>query len=158
MSDLIKKDTAYLAWIQSISKRYRQSQIKAAVRVNDEMLRFYWSLGRDMEIQKETYAWGSHFYKQLSNDLTRELPEVKSFSPRNLLYMHQFYRLFPDAQIPEKTITKQLVSQLKASSQPMGISQYDIHQFLTENYRKSLPTIEEIETELNPTLDREHES
>ena len=86
MSDLIKKDTAYLAWIQSISKRYRQSQIKAAVRVNDEMLRFYWSLGRDMEIQKETYAWGSHFYKQISNDLTRELPEVKSFSPRNLLY------------------------------------------------------------------------
>ena len=129
MSDLIKKDTAYLAWIQSISKRYRQSQIKAAVRVNDEMLRFYWSLGRDMEIQKETYAWGSHFYKQISNDLTRELPEVKSFSPRNLLYMHQFYRLFPDAQIPEKMITKQLVSQLS-----------------------------DIETELNPALDRERES
>ena len=129
MSDLIKKDTAYLAWIQSISKRYRQSQIKAAVRVNDEMLRFYWSLGRDMEIQKETYAWGSHFYKQISNDLTRELPEVKSFSPRNLLYMHQFYRLFPDAQIPEKTITKQLVSQLS----DMEIAQQPVSQNATKD-------------------------
>ena len=34
----------YLGWLQATSKRYRQSQIKAAVRVNEEMLRFYWEL------------------------------------------------------------------------------------------------------------------
>ena len=28
--------------------RYRQSQIKAAVKVNTEMLKFYWNLGRDI--------------------------------------------------------------------------------------------------------------
>ena len=32
---------------------------------------------------------------KISKDLKKVLPEVKSFSPRNLLYMHQFYRLFP---------------------------------------------------------------
>lgn len=37
---------------------------------------------------------------------------------------------------------------LEASSQPMGISEYDINTFLPENYKSSLPTIEEIEAEL----------
>ena len=106
MSKLVNKDASYRMWIQDISRRFHQSQIKAAVKVNDEMLRFYWTLGRDMELIKEYYAWGSRFYEQISNDLKKELPDVNSFSPRNLLYMHQFYRLFPDSEM-----TKQLVSQ-----------------------------------------------
>ncbi len=36
---------------------------------------------------------------------------------------------------------------LEASSQPMGIAVYDINKFLPENYKSSLPTIEEIEAE-----------
>ena len=98
-SKLIIDNEYYRNWINEVSRRLRQSQIKAAVKVNDEMLRFYWSLGRDMETIKDTYSWGSHFYTQVSKDLKRALPEAKSFSPRNLLYMHQFYRLFPDAEI-----------------------------------------------------------
>ena len=46
MSNLIKTDTSYRQWIEEISIRFKQSQIKAAVKVNDEMLRFYWSLGK----------------------------------------------------------------------------------------------------------------
>lgn len=38
---------------------------------------------------------------------------------------------------------------LEASSQPMGISAYDINTFLPEDYKSSLPTIEEIEAELS---------
>ena len=106
MSNLVKTDASYRLWIQNISKRFHQSQIKAAVKVNDEMLRFYWTLGHDMETIKESYAWGSRFYEQISNDLKKELPDARSFSPRNLQYMHQFYRLFPDSEM-----TKQLVSQ-----------------------------------------------
>ena len=119
-SNLIKTDAAYRSWIQEVSSRFRRSQIKAAVKVNDEMLRFYWSLGRDMESKKDSYAWGSHFYQTISSDLIKELPDVKSFSPRNLLYMHQFYKLFPgavitplnDAQLSDGSIAKQPVSQL----------------------------------------------
>ena len=131
-SKLIKTNETYRDWIREVSSRFRRSQIKAAVKVNDEMLRFYWSLGRDMEAQKEAYAWGSHFYKTISEDLRTELPDVKSFSPRNLLYMHQFYRLFPEAGIEPKTgaqldnsvFTKQLVSQLS----DVGIAQQDVSQ------------------------------
>lgn len=38
---------------------------------------------------------------------------------------------------------------LEASSQPMGIAVYDINRFLPDDYKSSLPTIEEIEAELN---------
>ena len=117
-SKLIKQDDSYRNWIQEVSKRFRQSQLKAAIKVNSEMLRFYWILGRDMDAKKESYAWGSRFYNQVSKDLSDELPDVKSFSPRNLLYMHQFYKLFPDAlfvpqtdvNLPEAVITQQPVS------------------------------------------------
>ena len=119
-SELMKYNDAYRNWIQDVSKRFRQSQIKAAVKVNDEMLRFYWTLGRDMDSIKSDYEWGSHFYDQISKDLKKVLPGVKSFSPRNLLYMHQFYRLFPqieiapqhDALIAGSIITPQVDAQI----------------------------------------------
>ena len=130
-SKLIKQDDSYRNWIQEVSKRFRQSQLKAAIKVNSEMLRFYWILGRDMDAKKESYAWGSRFYNQVSKDLSDELPDVKSFSPRNLLYMHQFYKLFPDAlfvpqtdvKLPETVITQQPVSQFdltKTAQQPVS--------------------------------------
>lgn len=119
MSDIIKIDKAYSEWILDVSKRFRQCQIKASIKVNAEMLRFYWTLGSDMEERKASYEWGSHFYSQISKDLLKELPDVGSFSPRNLLYMHQFYRLFQDA-----LIAKQVVSQLESHE----IAQQDVSQ------------------------------
>lgn len=44
---IIDKD--YTLWVEDLSKRYRQSQVKAAVKVNREMLKYYWELGRDIE-------------------------------------------------------------------------------------------------------------
>lgn len=41
MENLSEMDLEYKKWISDISSRFKQSQIKAAVKVNDEMLRFY---------------------------------------------------------------------------------------------------------------------
>ena len=60
--------------------------------------------------ERKEDAGGSRFYSRVSADLTDALPDVKSFSPRNLRYMNQFYRLFPNA-----ANTKPVVSQLKPS-------------------------------------------
>lgn len=89
----------YKKWISEVSNRFKASQIKASIKVNDEMLRFYWLLGRDIEMMKKNVSWGSHVYQKISKDLVEELPEIKSFSPRNLQYMNQFFRLYSDAQI-----------------------------------------------------------
>lgn len=88
------KDKVYNEWIHSLGNRYRQSQIKAAVRVNSEQLRFYWSLGCDIvELQAES-KWGDGFYKNLSKDLCTLLPDSHCFSETNLKYMKYFYLMY----------------------------------------------------------------
>ena len=39
---------SYKDWITEISNEFKRSQIRAAVKINDEMLRFYWKLGKDI--------------------------------------------------------------------------------------------------------------
>ena len=48
MSALIKADNEYKEWISRISTDFRKSQIRASMKINDEMLRFYWKLGKDI--------------------------------------------------------------------------------------------------------------
>ena len=98
-SNMMKFNDSYKDWITEVGKRYKKSQIKAAVKVNSEMLHFYWHLGKEMAELKEQVSWGNHFYQQASRDLIEILPEVKSFSPRNLLYMSQFYKMYPSVEI-----------------------------------------------------------
>lgn len=94
MSKLIKTDNEYCKWIRQISQRYQQSQIKAAIRVNTEMLEFYWSLGKDIVDLQAENRWGSNFFENLSKDMIELLPNVKGFSVTNLRYMKRFYELF----------------------------------------------------------------
>ncbi|MCR5060134.1 MAG: PDDEXK nuclease domain-containing protein [Saccharofermentans sp.] len=97
MSDIVKFDEQYAQWIKDVSSRFRQSQIKAACKVNVELMRFYWSLGRDISIREKENAYGTDFFKKLSADLCDAIPEVKSFSDTNLRYMKRFYELYPSA-------------------------------------------------------------
>ena len=54
----------YKRWISEVSNRFRASQIKASIKVNDEMLRFYWLLGRDIEMMKRMYLGAAMFIKK----------------------------------------------------------------------------------------------
>ena len=48
MSNLLHTDKEYRRWITEISEEYKRSQIKAAKKVNSEMLKFYWNLGKEI--------------------------------------------------------------------------------------------------------------
>ena len=97
MSKLLSINKEYAEWLKSLSQRFRQSQIKAAVMVNSELLKFYWSLGQDIVERKFENTYGSEFFKNLSLDLKEEFPNTKGFSPTNLGYIKRFYRLYSDA-------------------------------------------------------------
>ena len=87
----IKIDKEYAQWIHDIKLRFRNAQIKAAVKVNSEQLLFNWQLGRDLVVRKAEEKWGSGIVEQVSLDLQAEFPEVKGFSARNLWFMKQWY-------------------------------------------------------------------
>lgn len=86
----------YATWISELKKRYAQSQIKASIAVNGELIGFYYSLGRDIQQKKFQNTYGSGFYKKLSDDLRREIPNAKGFSPTTLKYAVYFYDLYKD--------------------------------------------------------------
>lgn len=90
---------SYDGWLNGIARRYRQSQIKAAISVNAEMLRFYWSLGADIVRMEKDQPWGSKFIQRVSSDLKTRMPEVKCFSRVNLYYMVRFFKLYAPKQI-----------------------------------------------------------
>lgn len=112
---IIDKD--YIQWIKNLVKRYRSSQIKAAVKVNEEVIRFYWELGRDIAEMKTESRWRSGFMKNLSKDLKELNPDATCFSQTNLLYMKNFYRLYqPYSEITphlEEQIAQQVVEQIQ---------------------------------------------
>lgn len=97
MSEIIKTNKEYSKWIMEVSQRFRKSQIKAAAKVNREMLIFYWSIGHDISENYNENIYGKSFYKNLSLDLNEALPDVKSFSVTNLKYMKYFYEMYSNS-------------------------------------------------------------
>ena len=68
----------YKDWVESISSRYRQCQIKAAVSVNRELIQFYWSLGKDIVEREAEKQYGSGFYTSLSKDFIEGTEESEA--------------------------------------------------------------------------------
>lgn len=99
----------YKSWIGELKQRIRQSQIKAAVKVNTELLQLYWGLGKDIVERQKAAQWGDGFLKQLSEDLMVEFPEMNGFSVRNLQQIVKWYSFYSQ----EFIITKQVVSQFE---------------------------------------------
>ena len=114
-------DKEYQKWIKDLSSRYRKSQIKAAVKVNQEMLAFYWSLGRDIVEMHVEDRWGESVVRNLSADLKKLNPEAHCFSKSNIYYMKKFYLYCVEiehfVQQPigqeDKQIVQQVVGQLR---------------------------------------------
>ena len=92
--DIMTADEGYVQWMADIKQRFRQSQLKSAVRVNTAMLEFYWSMGRDIVELRAESKWGSGFFDQLSLDLRTAFPNETGFSVTNLKYMKRWYEFY----------------------------------------------------------------
>ena len=117
-NQLISSD--FKKWVAELSNEYRKSQIKASVRVNGELLSFYFELGKEINGTSFKAQYGSKFYDNLSKELIKNLSDAKGFSPRNLRYIEKFYTMYKD----EIQIMPQLVAEL--FSVPWGHHRYII--------------------------------
>lgn len=88
------QDKEYLEWIKDLGTRFRRNQIKAAVKVNEEMLRFYWELGHDIVERDAENHYGSRFFSILSHDLKEATSTTSGLSERNIRYAKDFYLLY----------------------------------------------------------------
>lgn len=123
-------DNEYIRWVEDLSVRYRQSQIKAAVRVNRELLKYYWELGRDIEEMHVEERWGQRVIKNLSVDLQVKNPNSTGLSRTNIYYAKKFYLLYSQYL----KVVPQVVGQLEEMlfSIPWGHHRYLIDRYSTE--------------------------
>ena len=128
-------DKDYLQWVKELCGRYRQSQIKASVKVNNIVLQFYWELGKDISDKAVENKYGNGFYAALCRDLRHELPNATGLSERNLRYTKKFYLLYSSKynflqQLAAKNESGKL-QQLAAKSDYKVIEQSEIGQFIS---------------------------
>ena len=90
----LRKSPEWFSWIGELKRRYRATQIKAAVSVNASLLEFYWDLGRDISERYPGKKRDAAFFKTLSADLRLAIPEAKGLSPTTIKYTRYFYELY----------------------------------------------------------------
>ena len=105
--ELVARPEGYGELLQTLKARIQTSQVKAVLAVNRELILLYWSIGRDILDRQERLGWGAKVLDHLAEDLKRAFPGVRGFSVRNLKYMRDLAREWPDVEIGQ-----QLVAQL----------------------------------------------
>ena len=124
MSILKNNDPEYREWIQELSKRFRQSQIKAAVKVNTELIRFYWSLGEDIVNRQMEKKYGAGIIETISRDLQADFPNTKGFSKRNLFYARKFYLLYCERSKKVQQVVAQFDSAVTGKHESKTIEEF----------------------------------
>lgn len=86
--------TEYKSWLSELKHRYRKAQVRAVVKVNGEMLNFYWELGRGIcEISKNA-KYGDGLLKNISLDLQSEFPGDTGLSLTNIKAARRWYKTY----------------------------------------------------------------
>lgn len=92
MNEII--DQKFVIWIKEIKTSYHNAQIKAALHVNGEVIKFNYELGRQIHENGFKKQYGNKFFIRLSQELRKEIGNNKGFSPQNLRYFESFYILY----------------------------------------------------------------
>lgn len=111
---LKENNDQYFRWISDLKQKIQQSQIKAAIQVNSALIEMYWDLGKEISERSFENTYGSGFFKQLSNDLRNEFPDIKGFSSSNLRFFEVFYQFYSQ----EVTNLQQVVREFKIDDKP----------------------------------------
>lgn len=101
---MLMNDNQYLSIIENIKAEIENSQFKAAVSVNRELVMLYYNIGL---IINEHKTWGNKFIENLARDIKLEFPNSTGYSVRNLKYMAKFAAEYPDREFVQ-TVSAQI--------------------------------------------------
>jgi len=97
--NLRSTDSAYQAWFISIQDKIKQARIATSLKVNNELLQLYFTIGNSVLDVQKRMGWGSQIIDKLAAHLKKEFPDNRGFSVRNLKYMRAFAEAYPDFPI-----------------------------------------------------------
>ena len=103
-TDALRLDANYKTFLTDIKKRLNESQLRAAFAVNNQLINFYWQLGREIIEKQKMFKWGDQFLTQFSDDLRKAVPGLQGFSVTNLKRMRLFAQAYPDFEIGAQAV------------------------------------------------------
>ena len=89
----------YNTFLLEIKEQIKTAQRRAINSVNSELIMLYYTIGKRINEKQKEEGWGAKVIKRLSSDLKNELPKVKGFSERNIMFMLRFYKEYADNEI-----------------------------------------------------------
>lgn len=104
MTNTPKTTNAYKELRQQLVEQIRTARVRAAVRVNSELVLLYYELGRRILADQEKQGWGAKVIDQFSRDLRERFPEMRGLSTRNLKYMRAFARAWPKPKLCKRCL------------------------------------------------------
>lgn len=116
-------DKEYKKFLVELKEKVKNSQLKAAVKVNYELLNLYWELGKKITEKQKEYSWGDSFISNLSNDLKKEFPDMKGFSVQNLKNIRYWYLFYAEYLIGLQAVSQLKKIENKIKSIPWGHNQ-----------------------------------
>jgi predicted nuclease of restriction endonuclease-like (RecB) superfamily len=96
----------YPQFLAELKGHIRETQVRAALAVNSELVLLYWRIGRSILQQEQQQGWGAEVVVRLAQDLRQDFPSLTGFSPRNMRYMKAFAEAWPDEAILQQLVAK----------------------------------------------------
>lgn len=95
----LQVNTDYKTFLQDVKNKIKTARLQAALSVNQELIQFYWELGK-MIIHKQNHSdWGDKLIEALAADLKRSFPDTQGFSRSNLHSMKKFAEAYDNPEI-----------------------------------------------------------
>ena len=74
----------------------KNARVAALKTVNSSLINLYWNIGDYIHNKVKNAEWGQSVVKQLADFLSKNEPDLKGFSDKNLWRMKQFYESYKD--------------------------------------------------------------
>lgn len=82
------------------------SRNNALRKVNEELIRMYWSVGEYLSAESKNVAFGDKYIDTIAKEIQTIFPGIKGFNRRGLYRMKQFYELFKDNPTVSPLVTQ----------------------------------------------------
>ena len=102
------KFSKYQDFIIEIKNQILQSQSKAALAVNKELILLYWNIGKMIFENQSLLERRNNFIEQLSKDIKSEFPLISGFSRSNLFNIRKFYNFYSTISVQQPVGMKEL--------------------------------------------------
>jgi predicted nuclease of restriction endonuclease-like (RecB) superfamily len=92
----------YADWLSGLKSQIASARQRAALSVNQELVRLYHRIGSEILERQIRQGWGAKVIDRLASDLREAFPDMKGFSGSNLKYMRFFAQQCQDGLIGQQ--------------------------------------------------------